>query len=174
LRDENTREQLKRIKEAKGWMKWFLALDDRHYTTEWGDKIWNLLDWLNTQQTCTFEPEAMHNLLSFGMQMAKAVRDGNSTLLRNWADAIDEWHKHKCNPDPLRAEIIAYTAFHGSNAELEKPLSKRTFQVKDIVAHLKSKHMDKGVHTARIVYRICKELGIRIHGTPGHPKTSAK
>ena len=176
-----TREQIKRIREGKGLIKKLvLAMDDpkkvdsRPSTLKHGQEIWNLLDWLRSQEICTFDPESKHNLDQFGMRLARAVRDGNSALFRHWADAIDEWHNYKSNSDPLRAAILTYVIFHGSKAELAKPFSKRTYQVRDIVAYLKSQGMDKGAHTARIVYRICHELGIKIHGTPGHPKTSAK
>lgn len=164
------RERLKRIKKSKSWGERLFLAHDRIPGTKHDDEIMDIRVWLMAPNN----PETRENLARLGLQMARAVRDCNLAWFHDWADAIKIWHSHKPQCD-TRTEIFNYVMFWAPDARLEKPMSHRTFQVKDILAHLKTKnpHLDEPP-MRRAIYRICAELGIAIKGEPGRPKTRAK
>jgi len=154
-----------------------LAMDrPPHTEREW--EIWNVIRSLERHDSSTFDPEATDYLLRFGMQLARAVRDGKSQEFLDWAKAIDEWKNYKPNPDPLRIDILNYMMFHASPESLAKPISDRTYTVEDILAYLKAKNKKKypldEKATRKAIYRIRDEWGFTIKGTPGRRWTTSK
>jgi len=164
-----TRERLKQIKKSTSWGARLFLAHDRIPGTKHDEEIMDIHVWLMAPN----DPEARHKLAGLGMQMARAVSARKSAWFREWADAIDEWRKHKPHPDKLRAAIMSYALFH-SNASPGKPMPDRTFQMKAIIDYLKTTKVGVNNNTPRVVYRICDELGIAIKGEPGKPKTTAK
>jgi hypothetical protein len=157
-----TRERLKQIKETKSWGRRLFLANDRIPGTKHDEEIMDILVWLMSPDN----PETRHNLAGLGLQMARAVRDGYLAWFHDWADAIEQWRSHKPQKD-IRTEIFNYIMFH-PDASLGKPMSDRTFQVEDILTHLKAKNtnLDEKA-TRRAIYRICSEFGIKIQGKPG-------
>jgi hypothetical protein len=113
-------------------------------------------------------------LLGFGADLARAAADGNSKLFRDFADAVDLRKSHVPFEDKLRAEIIRYCV---------PPTG--SFTLREILAHLTARAVirlgkpgpaltDEIANHKRHIRRVCRDLGIRVVGTPGRPKTRTK
>lgn len=105
-----------------------------------------------------------HTLQNLGEIIAGKIEAGESSYLREMADAIDARKQHMPKPDRLRLAIIRYCI----------PPNK-TFQMRDLLKHLRELRLDKDFTEfdpnvfARRVRTLCKELDITIKGKAGKP-----
>jgi hypothetical protein len=95
-----------------------------------------------------------------GHCLADACVKGESEILREMADALDQWTKHTPQPDKLRTALLDCR----SSARLE-PASMR-----DILQKLPRYGIRHTKDIERQIRRICKEIGLELKGKPGRPK----
>jgi hypothetical protein len=163
-----TRERLERIKESKSWTE-RLELARDHIPGTWFDAHIKML--LDTLQSCELHPPQKRKYFSaqtgvdlaalnadtfaaFGADMAQAIQNGNSDLFREWADAVDAWHRHKPFADKLRATMIRICV-------PPNEVFKRSW----INTRLKNYGFDPDADTVfRQVTRILSELKIKTDG----------
>lgn len=134
---------------------------------------------------------------AFGHDFATAAVEGNSTLFREIADAIDQWHAHKKARDARRvgegknrmavviqkqntAEVVRHSKHYGPDPDkLREALllfclpPSKSFAMRDVIAHLRTLNLvpnDADPSTVRHIRRLCRELNIKISGSPGRPK----
>jgi hypothetical protein len=170
-----TRERLSRIKRSDQWGERLLLAQDRVPGTKHDREIWLMRDWIKRIKENPSDTNARFFLKGFGEHMAWAICKGDSALFREYADAIDQFYSHTFNPDKRREEIIAYCAPPDSELKelqeardeakrkkLRTTWANRTFQVKDIIAHLRTKKIPVDENTPRIVRRVCAELKIKL------------
>jgi hypothetical protein len=106
-----------------------------------------------------FTAHARTFLEGFGIDVATAIADGNAGFLRRLADATEVWHRHRPNPDKLRAALVRYCASRG-----------RTYSLRELLRMLPENGVPAATTTAWNVRRVARELGITIRGTAGRPK----
>lgn len=137
-------------------------------------------------------------LESFGEIMARAIADYDAPFFRDLADALDVWRKYQPQPDKLReAIIIFYEKLPPTKASIArmnreeklrvpytkwKPTAKVIPSMRSIIQHLRAKKiipatMKESAGLADIrrnVRRICKELGLALHGESGRPQIGTR
>lgn len=175
-----SRERLQHIRQSKSWTERLALARDRLPGTPFD---WLIPDLLGTVRSLDLHPwkrpksyflpddridlAALNrdDLAGFGEDLARAVASGNSQLFRDWADAVDAWHKHKPYEDKTRAALIRFCV----------PPSRK-FSMRSVIAHLvqigivpKAEKSEEHDGARRTVRRICAELQIRISGKAGHP-----
>ena len=98
-----------------------------------------------------------------GACLADAVVKGESGLLREMADALDEWKRHEPTPDKMRAAIV-------SECHSARRLGKK-FTMRELAKALRAFGVDTdNQDTTRTARRIAKEMGAPFQGTAGRPK----
>jgi hypothetical protein len=112
-----------------------------------------------------------HTLQEFGEIMARAILNRDSTLFREYADALDAFKNHKrelrC---PIRKAVLRFCLY------------PRSYTMREIIKHLvEAKIIPKGYNSddydgpRMTVRRIAQQCGIKISGHAGRPpKTRTK
>lgn len=168
-----TRERLKEICETPLWGARLALARDVWPGTELDRIIFELIcladyfdQFLKDGKRSKIHKEELAGVRDIGFHFAKIIKHGKSDALRKMADAIDQWHAHKPNPDKFRIEILRFC---------REP--NKTFTVRDIVNHLQVKNLvSKKLDTENYqnlrkkIVGICDECRIKISGKAGRPK----
>ena len=172
-----TRERLNRLKTSGSFEQSIILTEDYFPGTKFDSHIYLMQQCLNALERQRIAKSCFKKqidveyytkkLTGYGVAFAEAVRDGDSQFFRDWADCVDSWRDHKAQRDGLRSALIEFC--------WQKEL---TYTMRDIMQHLRKKELIPAAikesaglaDIRRNVRRICRELGIELHGESGRPR----
>lgn len=142
-----TRERIKRTRESKSWSEQFSLVHEQLPGTRMDGLFSLLLGILRTSKTKTpahvmtglslvksdlagLDIELIASdgdrLQSFGMEIARLIKSGNSDFFREMASAVDAWNSPRPEPDKFRVALFRFCIPQG-----------KSFTMRAIIEHLR-------------------------------------